>query len=118
MVNNFTPINIQKYRGDNNSTNTVLLLIVTLTTFVLVLLLFFLIQKKTKTPPETQSKIVEVIPTQKVQKPSPTQIILPTVVSSTSANLNPSPEPSPASSSGKNTFIPIRSASGSSTILP
>lgn len=103
MATNFTPLNVQKFRGGNNSINTVLLLIATLTTFILVILLFILIQKKATIPPEIPQKII-VTPTVQVISPSPT-IILET----------PTPEVSP---SGKINISPTKSATGSPTISP
>lgn len=76
MVTNFTPIDVQKFRGENNSFNTVLLLIATFTTFVLVILLFILIQKKVQIPSETQPSNI-ITPTIKPISPSPT--LIPTI---------------------------------------
>ena len=45
MEANFTPIDIEKLKGEKNILNTILLVIVTLTTAVLVVLLFMLIKK-------------------------------------------------------------------------
>ncbi len=73
MVNNFTPIDIQKFRDNNNVVNTVLLIIATLTTFVLVILLFILIQKKMQTPLETQPAVT-ITPTIRPVIPTPTMI--------------------------------------------
>lgn len=46
MGENFTPLNIEKLKGEKNILNTILLVIATLTTVVLVIILFMLIQKK------------------------------------------------------------------------
>jgi flagellar basal body-associated protein FliL len=48
MVNNYTPLDIEKLKKEKDSFNTILLLIVTLTMAVLAILLFILIQKKIK----------------------------------------------------------------------
>jgi len=45
MGENFTPLNIEKLKGEKNILNTILLVIATLTTAVLVVLLFMLIKK-------------------------------------------------------------------------
>ena len=45
MEANFTPIDIEKLKGEKNIFNTILLIIVTFTTTMLVILLFMLIKK-------------------------------------------------------------------------
>lgn len=107
MVTNFTPIDVQKFRGENNSVNTVLLLIATLTTFVLVVLLFILIQKKTQKSSQTRELIPRITPTLK---------ILPSLTPTTSLPMKtPTPEASPT---GKIDINPTKSATGSSSVLP
>lgn len=88
MVNNFTPIDVQKFGKNNNLINTILLLIATLTTFVLVILLFILIQKKIQAPIEP----IQITPTPRATKPTPTLFVSPPVATS-----SPTPE---ATSSG------------------
>jgi len=46
MINNFTPLDIEKIKDKSNYLNTILLSIVTLTMAVLAVVLFVLIQKK------------------------------------------------------------------------
>lgn len=46
MVNNYTPLDIEKLKKEKDSFNAILLLIVTLTMAVLAALLFILIQKR------------------------------------------------------------------------
>ncbi|MBI3366385.1 hypothetical protein HY041_02025 [Candidatus Roizmanbacteria bacterium] len=130
MVNNFTPIDVQKFRENNNLINTILLLIATLTTLVLVILLFILIQKKVQTPVETQPSII-ITPTVKPIRPSPTlipTIAIPTQTSTSSAQpkgctleAKICPDGSSVSRVGSNCEFPecqTRSATESSVVTP
>lgn len=72
MENNFTPIDIEKLKGEDNRLNTVLLLIVTLTMAILAVLLFILIQKKI----QSSNQVSPSLPTITV---SPTETPTPTV---------------------------------------
>jgi len=71
MVNNFTPLDIDKLRARRNDFNTILLLIVTLTMAVLAVILFILIKKKID---EQKTMIFEPTPTIEI-KPTETPII-------------------------------------------
>jgi hypothetical protein len=68
MVNNYTPLDIEKLKKEKDSFNTVLLLMVTLTMAVLAVLLFILIQKKIK---EQNQLLTQPTPTIKLE---PTEI--------------------------------------------
>ncbi|MGB9707350.1 MAG: hypothetical protein ACPL1D_01200 [Microgenomates group bacterium] len=48
MIGNYTPIDVEKLKGENNTLVTILLLIAVITLSVLVVILFLLIQKKIK----------------------------------------------------------------------
>ncbi len=92
MATNFTPLDVQKFRENNNLINIILLSIATLTTFVLVTLLFILIQKKVQTTVETKPIQPTIItPTPKIMKPSPTLFVSPPVATS-----SPTPEATPS----------------------
>lgn len=101
MVTNFTPVDIQKFRSENNTANTVLLLIATFTTFVLVILLFILIQKKVKT-----QSIPAILPTPSMLTNTPT----PFPTSPPAGRITPQGTPS-----GIIEIIPTKSATESST---
>jgi len=68
MVNNYTPLDIEKLKKEKDSFNTILLLIVTLTMAVLAVLLFILIQKRIK---EKNQLLTQPMPTIKLE---PTEI--------------------------------------------
>jgi hypothetical protein len=89
MVDNFTPLNIEKIKGKNNYVNTILLFIVTLTMAVLAVVLFILIQRKIN---EQKAAVIEPTPTIE-SKPTetPTPTLLPTIFQK---ELTPTPEAS------------------------
>lgn len=72
MGNNFTPIDIERLKGEENHLNVILLAIVTLTMAVLAILLFILIQKKT----QSFNQALPSLPTITV---SPTEVPTPTI---------------------------------------
>lgn len=80
VENNFTPINIEKLKGEENRLNTILLLIATVTVFILAVMLFVLIQKKIKT---SQQEIPKM--------PLPTATITPEEREESSNKINLSP---------------------------
>jgi len=60
MINNYTPLDIDKLKKEKNNLNTILLLMVILTMMVLSVVLFILIQKKIT---EGSQVITQPIPT-------------------------------------------------------
>ncbi len=96
MNKDYTPLDVDKMKGDkNNPINTVLLVVATFTALVLVVLLFVLIQKKSQ---PSVSDVPQVTPT-----------AVPTVA------LEPTVEPTPVSteSSSLDTSMPIAATSSS-----
>lgn len=71
MNEQFTPLNIEKIKDNQNNINVILLAILTLVTFILATSLFILIQKKIAQPPPTLPEPTSL--------PTPTLILSPTV---------------------------------------
>jgi hypothetical protein len=61
MINNYTPLDLKKFKNDgNDKLNTLLLAVASFTALVFAVLLFILIQKKLNEPLNTTTKATEI----------------------------------------------------------
>ncbi len=107
MINNYTPLDLKKFKNDgNDKLNTLLLAVASFTALVFAVLLFILIQKKLNEPLNTTTKATEITeeliispsPEPEPTTPEPTEILL-TITPTASLSATPAASLIPSASS-------------------